>query len=358
MKKKIIIAIINALFLIAFLVCQLLSASIIMPMHNQQAAKAWAGQSGERFAQLSVFFPLSYSFTMDTLGSTRYTISNELTKASIAEERGRTLYADAWSAYGSVSIIGDRGTTPTTAPVIGVGGDFFLFHPLVLRSGSYLSPNDVMKDRVLLDEDLAWRLFGGVQLAGMEVLINNRPFAVAGVVSRESDFATAHVYDGGAGLYMPYEVLNEMMNGAARITSYEIVLPDPITDFGLNIISDIFMQDDIHIVQNTSRFSFGKLFEMIYSVEERSFTFGERSMRITAISYPYWENAARYAEDWLVLILAVSVLLLAFPAVCAVIYTVILIRFAIRKLKDLVRGIIKKRDARAYKRYKQKQDTL
>ena len=39
-----------------------------------------------------------------------------------------------------------NGKTNLTADAIGIGGDFFLFHPLTLLNGSYFSGNDLMKD--------------------------------------------------------------------------------------------------------------------------------------------------------------------------------------------------------------------
>jgi len=350
MKRNIIIVVLNALFLIAFIACQLISASIITPFHNQQAAKAWAGQSGERFAQLSVFFPESYAFDVTAIASTRHSINTKLLAASLESDQRRVLFTDAWAAYGEVSVIGNRGN-PVNASVIGVGGDFFMFHPLRLRHGSYLSPSDVMKDRVLLDEDLAWRLFGSVHLAGMEVLINGIPFIVAGVIERESDFASRKAYEGGEGLYMHFEALDAFMDGEAKIVSYEVVMPDPVSDFAFNIIDDIFDNDSIHIVKNTSRFSFSNQLELIRS-------FGERSIRTDTIVYPYWENAVRYAEDWLALLLVLSIIFLICPIVFGVIYAIKLLRFGARQLVKLIKRLIKKRDDRAYRRYKIKQDTL
>jgi hypothetical protein len=55
---------------------------------------------------------------------------------------------------------------------------------------------------------LAWKLFGGSNLAGMTVTIGDKPFVVAGVVKRESDKADKAAYDGGAGLYMLYDAYN------------------------------------------------------------------------------------------------------------------------------------------------------
>ena len=57
------------------------------------------------------------------------------------------------------SVTGDHGAAEVKA--IGVGGNFFHFHPLRLRSGSYIAEDDFMLDRVVLDETLAWQLFGG-----------------------------------------------------------------------------------------------------------------------------------------------------------------------------------------------------
>jgi len=347
MKKNIIIVSLNIFFLIAFLACQLISASIIKPFYNQQAARAWAGQSGERFVQLSVFLPDSSSFDVSSIMSTRASINTSLLTASLDTGGGRSLFADAWAAYGTVSILSDRGRT-TTASAIGVGGDFFMFHPMQLRHGSYLSPNDIMKDLVVLDEELAWRLFGATRVTGMEVLINGKPFIISGVISRESDFASVAAYTAGEGLYMSYETLDAMMDGGARIASYEIVMPNPVSNFALNIVSDLFSQDGIHIVQNTERFSAANQLSIIGS-------FGERSMRTDTTAFPYWENAARFAEDRLALLLLLSIIFMVFPVICAVIYSVKLIRFGIKQLKKAIKLYIKKRDDRAYQRYKANQ---
>jgi len=347
MRKKIIIIAVNIVLLITFIACQLISASIIMPLHSQKAAGAWAGQSGERFMQLSVFFPESSSFDTNSIRSTRASIDSSLLTASLESGRERSFYADAWAAYGEVSVVSDRGR-PANVSVVGVGGDFFLFHPMRLRHGSYLFPDDIMKDRVILDEELAWRLFGATNISGMEILINGKPFIIAGIVSRENDFASSRAYFGGEGLFMPFEALDAMTDGNTKIISYEIVMPDPINNFAFNIIDNIFNEDGIHIVKNTTRFSTANLFDNIWS-------FGERSMRSDTTVFPYWENAARFAEDWLSLLLIISIIVMILPTVFAVIYSVKFIRFGIKQLRKFIKNYIKKRDDRAYKKYKANQ---
>jgi len=334
---------VNALCLIAFIVCLSVSASIRTPLRSQQAAAAWAGQSGERFAQLSVFFPESSEFNEDSVRSLRASLDESLLGASLESTPGRTLYADAWSAETNITIISERDSP--TAKAIAVGGDFFLFHPLYLRDGNYISPNDVMKDRVVLDEELAWRLFGAVQVAGFEVMIENRPFMVAGVVSRENDFASFTAYEYGAGLFISFDTLMDMKEGEATISNYEIVMPDPITGFALKTLKEAIPDPGVHIVENSARFSLSNSFALIRS-------FGERSMRSEAIAFPYWENAARFAEDWLALLLALSLLFIAFPIVCAVIYGIKVIRFIVRHGADSFTKLLEVIEKRKYDKYR------
>lgn len=344
MKKYIIIIIINAFCLIAFAASLFVSNYIKTPLRSQQAASVWAGQSGERFAQLSVFFPESVPFGDDERHGLYSSLNRALLNASLESTPEFNLYTDAWSAEGTVTLISERTVSPVTAPVFGVGGDFFLFHPLNLRDGSYLSPNDLMKDRVVLDEELAWRLFGSIRLAGFEVLINNRPFTIAGVVARENDFASSRAYTAGAGLFMSYEALSDLQRDQARIVCYEIVLVDPITGFAYNALSELFTGSNVHIIENSVRFSYTNLFDLIRS-------FGERSMRMESISYPYWENAALFVEDWLALLLVLTIAFIICPIVFSVIYLVKLILYFIRRGKKSVRKMIDDIDQRKYEKY-------
>jgi len=328
--------------LLAFIACLIASGSIKGTLRSQQAAKAWAGQSGERFAQLSVFIPDSFVLSEETLYYLRGSIDSALVAASIEEDEGRTLYTDAWSAEGDVFVLGGRGSAPVKA--FGVGGDFFLFHPLKLRDGSYLFPDDLMKDRVLLDEELAWRLFGSVRVAGLEVMIGEKPHIIAGVVSREDDFASSKAYSYGAGMFMSYESLSEQTTGGARINCYEVVLPDPITGFAVSTLTDTFPDKDAHIIENSARYSLSNIFAAIGS-------FGERGMRTDGMIYPYWENAARHTEDWLALLLVLALVFIVCPVVCGVIYGVKVIRYLSKFVRSTILKRIEERDAREAEEY-------
>ena len=363
MKRKIILISINVLFVIAFFACIGISNAIISPLHSQQAATAWGGQSDGRFAQISAFFPTTHSFEESDVFALRHAVDNALQTVSISTDGENRVYTDAWSATGSVFITGAHDSLP--APVIGVGGDFFIFHPLRLRDGGYITPNDMMRDRVVLDEDLAWRLFGSAQLAGLEVLINNRPFIIAGVIARDNDFATRRAYSGGAGLFMSYEALSAMSEEPVQIVSYEIVMPDPITGFAFNTISEFFSNPDVLVIENSARFALSNAFSAVFSSAERAGDdsrllpmwgnstrfFGDRSVRADAITLPYWENAARFAEDMQAILLVISLILLICPIIFSIILLIKLIRFLFKRSKQKIRKTIDAHDRRAYEKY-------
>ncbi|MDR0952316.1 MAG: ABC transporter permease [Oscillospiraceae bacterium] len=354
MKKKIALIAVNSLLLIALAAALIASGMIRGTLRSQQAASAFSGESGESFAQLSAFFSEDSGFDENSIMSIRDAVEKALSDAAIDDESdendgggtndeggegGRVLYTDAWSAWGEVSLRSSLGSAQAKA--CAVGGDFFLFHPLYLRDGSYLSPDDLMKDRIVLDEELAWRLFGSVQLEGLEVMIGDKPFIIAGVVSREDDFASGKAYTDGAGLFMSIEALRELTEDTVHITSYELVMSDPITGFALKTLTDALPIADAVIVENSRRYTLESTFKNIGE-------FGERSIHADGMIYPYWENAARYTEDWLALLLVLTLLVALCPGVCAVIYGVKLIRFGIgRGKRALAKKIDKREDIKA-----------
>ena len=174
---------------------------------TQSAADVWRGGSGERFAQVSAFLPVNGRIDLDTIRSFRVTLEDAFVQNSIfapepdAQDPGADtsarLYADAYSGSTQLSVSG-KSPGSVTVTAIGVGGDYFLFHPLQLLSGGYVSDEDYMADRVVLDAQTAFNLFGSSDVAGMEVTINGKTFPIAGVVKSEDDFATAAALDAGA----------------------------------------------------------------------------------------------------------------------------------------------------------------
>ena len=296
-KKQLVWLLVNAGLAALALLCVWGLNAVTGALPTQSAAKAWRGTSEMRFAQVSVFLPEDEKIDQSSVESFRRTLDQKLIDASLEAPEGGRLYDDAYSGVKTV----------------GVGGDFFLFHPLTLRSGSYLTANDYMNDRVLLDEELAWALFGSYDVAGMSIQIGERTYPVAGVVHREDDFASKKAYQDGPGMFMSYDALNAISE--TKLSAYEIVMPDMISGFAESIVKAAFTGGKAAVVQNTGRYGALRLWKVLTA-------YGERSMNTRGIIYPYWENAARLTEDYAALLLLFAVLLAVCPAVCAAIWLV------------------------------------
>ncbi|MGI5976713.1 MAG: ABC transporter permease [Candidatus Limivicinus sp.] len=329
----------NIFLLLVALGCFIAVLVLSNILDSQKAAERWQGDSEQEFTQLSCFIPADRAVTLSDVMGFREAMMQKFKEASLDVSGDARLFADAWSCVNKVSVASSLGRGDVYATA--VGGEFFTFHPIKLISGSYISETDLMKDRVLLDEDTAWLLFGSTDIAGMTFKIEAKPFVVAGVIEREEDFASSKAYTEGMGIFMPYEAFLGLDSGAeppeaaptlktqpgepeggekpetqqdaaaprnTSIQCYEVVMPQPVKGFAEGIAKDKFPIGRGEIINNTRRYSFSKLFDMIGQ-------FGARSMQNRGIIYPYWENAARYIEDWAALLLFLSCAAAFIPAV-------------------------------------------
>ena len=340
----------------------LLACGLLIRLHvlkgtlpAQQAAERWQGGSGQSFSQVSCFVPVDEPVGLKDIYAFRYAMLDELRKAAL--DANESQWRDAWSAVGKVRVSGDR--MAVDASCIAVGGDFFFFHPLRLVSGSYIGEKDLMKDLVLLDEDLAWQLFGGTALQGMDLEIDGKPFVVGGVIEREQDAASRMAYTAGRGLFMSYEAYAELTGKEDAVTCYEAVMAEPVKGFAARVAREHFKLGRGEVLTNTGRFSAGRLLGLLKNADSRS-------MQSMGMIYPYWENAARVVEDRCMRLLLGALLALALPALTA---AVVLLRLLWRgkeeledsllpRAKDGIAEAVRKVQRRSWERKQRKQNGL
>ena len=322
--RRIALLIVCAALALSAAACFAAGALLGRTLSSQRAAERWRGESGLDFCQISCFVPVDETLGQEKIYQFRTDLLKRLHEAALDVDNEETLFVDAWSCTGKALATTDLGKGD--ASVIAVGGDFFQFHPLRLLSGSYIREGDLMKDRVLLDEELAWVLFGGIELQGLTLKINGVPFVVAGVIEREQDFASRRAYTAGMGLYMSYDAWKEL-KPTAGISSYELVMAEPVKGFTLNFAREKFPIGQGTIVQNTGRFAMGKL---LWLVTE----FGTRSMQKLGVLLPYWENAARCMEDTCALLVFLGWLFALTPAVLLAAALLRLLKRGREKLED------------------------
>ena len=350
--KQWCLLILNVVLVLGSVGCALGLGRVSGTLDTLTAARRFQGAGETRYAQLACYLPVDDGKTEDDIRSFRQSLESKMTEQSLEAAEGGRLYLDAYCGVTNLTVSSENSGS-TSVKAVGVGGEFFYFHPLNLRSGSYIKEGDLMDDLVLLDEELAWKLFGGTNLTGLTVTINDVPFVVSGVVSRETDFATEKAYTGDGGLYMSFSAMSRL-NENADITAYEVVMPNPITGYARGILSDAFPIGTGDIVENSSRYSLLHLWDVIKD-------FGQRSMRLNGVIYPYWENAVRLTEDYAALLLLLTVLLALYPLLTALVLIIRDVRRAYRfakvKIPEKVDEAVEKhREERLEKTFEKKEE--
>lgn len=306
------------------LVLVIVAHAKINALESQNAAERWQGDSEQKFAQVSCFIPIGSEIDIETVYGYRMSMIKAMEDASLDVKGDTMLWNDAWSCSGKVYVSGALGKGD--ASVTAVGGDFFNFHPIKLVSGSYFTARDLMQDRVLLDRELSWLIFGSSDVEGLSLDINGMNFVVAGVIERESDSASTKAYNAGRGLYMSYDAYKKL-NENAGISCYEYVMAEPVSGYARSTAETSFPVKDAEFVDNTQRFD-------ALSVMKLALNPLARSMQTAPIIYPYWENAARYTESVAGMLYVGAILLLLLPTGTAVFFAVRYIRRGKAKLDD------------------------
>ncbi|MCM1027020.1 MAG: ABC transporter permease [Roseburia sp.] len=314
--KKIVLGISGGISFLLFLILALTAGSLGREQDSQRMAKRWSEEGN--VSQVSCFFSVNAGISEDRIKEFEYSIDGALSDGGVQQESenpSARLWVSAYSADGQISISSDRASLQADA--IGIGGDFFLFHPQDLLYGSYFSGNDLMQDYCVIDQDAAWQLFGSNDVAGMVVYIRGIPHIVAGVVQRPEGRLIEEAGLDSTLVYVSYQTLSEL-GSCNGINHYEIVMPNPVSKFAYNYVMEHLgsSEKETEVVENTSRYSFLSRLKLIPR-------FGTRSMNGKAIIYPYWENVARGYEDILALMTLGELLFLAYAVILALVFFIL-----------------------------------
>lgn len=350
--KQIILAITTAFSLLVFVILTVVCSTLAGGLEAQNMAKRWSKDGG--VSQISCFFTQGSSVDENTIVGFEHALDAALQEASITLEStnaGARLWADAYSTSGKLTLVGASGQMEVNA--LGVGGDFFLFHPLKLLAGSFFSGSDLMQDHIVIDEDIAWQLFGSNDVVGQQVTIDGIPHLVSGVIRRDEGRMNDNAGNGSSIVYVSYETMSRglaMREQTAWISHYEIVMPSPVNEFALGMVRDHIGVDEnsMEIIENTTRYQLLPLFKILGN-------FGVRSMNGKAIIYPYWENLARGYEDILALLLIFRILFLLYPAVMFIVLIVWLWKHRKWHFHDVKDFVVRKMERLREKRKKKKE---
>jgi hypothetical protein len=224
-------------------------------------------------------------------------------------------------------------------------------------------------NQILVDEYVAWNLFGGDNIAGMKVWIGDDVYTVTGVVKCDDNQAAKEAYGEYNSVYVPMEAYSKASKKLASgedassglsgndtltdesegtvVTCYEAVLPNPIKNYGLNTVAEAaeihFLTDeekeslkssldfgDREILENATRFSRGSLYNRLKSKKYEV-------MKSNSRVYPYWENEARFEESYQIRVLRFDIIALVIFIVSFIGIGVIIYMSLKNKLHDVIK---------------------
>ena len=404
-KRNVILIILSSLFVIN-LILGAISNNIVALMPEMAGAERWSTE--HRMAQISLYFTEDQMVEAEGIKRLEYNIEKKLNDAGVTvetyldidpeelsskqqivetiriEDLGNEqsqpadnvptisdLYASCYSAQGIISItFEDR--TAENVNAIGVGGDFFIMHPLTLVNGTYFSDDNLMRDGIVIDEDMAWQLFGSSNIVGEMVTIGGIPHYITGVIHKDRGRMRKAAGLNDSYVYLSYDSLaryGDILSGktssqeiseegdtmlAGGINCYEAIMPNPVDGIAAKIVKESAGVDDryISVIDNTDRFSFFSLIRVIRD-------FGTRSMWGKPIFYPYWENTARGWEDVLALILFFRLICMGIIVVSITIWIVHLYRHKKWTAGSVLQYILdKKYDFESRRKYYEKENKL
>jgi len=332
--KRIIVICICLCFLFVAIILHGVRVHLVKQLKSQNVVSRWSEEND--WAQISSFFSVREDIQPEKIMQIRYTIQQKLKEESITvtdENSSARLYVDCYSANGEVVATNEENSFSGNA--YGIGGDYFIFHPLNLIYGNYFSESDLLDDYVIVDKEIAWKLFGSSNVVGEYISIQNIPHMIIGVYERDSDSMNQLAGNGEPTMYLSYHSLANY--GTNRgIKTYEIILQNPVTGFAKKFMDEVLAMDEdsVSMVENSSRYQLSSLWGIIRS-------FPVRSMSMNGIIYPFWENIARGYED-------VAVRLLKFEMVCFIIPFIYIVFLCLRIRKAIVEKLRERKNKKLY----------
>ena len=330
----------------------------------------------KKYTQVSIFYSEDAGLEFSDIKNIRNAIQKKLYADSLIENsksddslEGARSWIDAYSGHTYDDVRKDSNKVHVN--VYTVGGDFFQIHNMPLKSGSYLDMKSSDVNQILLDEYVAWNLFGGDNIAGMKVWIGDDVYTVTGVVKCDDNQAAKEAYGEYNSVYVPMEAYSKAGKKLASgedassglsgndtltdesegtvVTCYEAVLPNPIKNYGLNTVAEAaeihFLTDeekeslkssldfgDREILENTTRFSRGSLYNRLKSKKYEV-------MKTNSRVYPYWENEARFEESYQIRVLRFDIIALVIFIVSFIGIGVIIYMSLKNKLHDVIKRI-------------------
>ncbi len=257
----------------------------VSSLESQNAADRWRTEE-IRYSQMSAFISENAGFDIQSAQYSENSIIERLSVDSyVSDDTKRIAITNSVS---KTKMHFSTSFDSSEAEVFYTDSDHFIFHPHSFVYGWHYTGDEIMKNYVVLNEELAFRIYGGTNVAGMTVNVDGTECTVVGVTSGPVSFAERKEWNEKQPIAYVMQGFKEDYDNSLPIISYEVLLPDPVKDYASAIFKEALRidEDKVEIVENTGRGKYLKLLKELFS--------SDRSMvRENTVYYPHWENAAR-----------------------------------------------------------------
>lgn len=346
LKLSGICAILLAVSLVVIGVFELFVLQYKNKLEYLEAGERWSSD-GEKFAVINMYAEDGSAVSSDQALTWANSIDSGLLESSVTPADGARSWAYTYCASTTVSVKGSKSTV--NAETIAAGGDFFVFHPMKFVYGSYFLNDNSNPMGVVLDRDLAWKLFGAENIVGMTVTIGNEEFTVVGVTEPETDSGIyGYTYGERPRMYMSYAGYIKTVGNDNSITIFETALPNSVKGFAKNIFDGavIVNEDTTKVIEVTDRFSLINRYNNMKTLKY-SWIRGDK------IEYPYWENEAR-VYDFYCAIFMIFEVAFAVVLVVSLLVGMISLKFSEYSLIYDIKRLAQKKQKKRVKRHKRK----
>ena len=345
-----IVALVMAACAVIIGILELVVLALSAPVGFIRAGERWSA-SGEPYAVISLYTEDASAMSKDQVEQYASSMDAALRSASVeGSEKGR-VWTYAYSTDTLRSVKGPKSSA--NAVITACGGDFFIFHPLKFLYGTSFLNDASIPNGVVLDEDLAWKIFGATDVVGMTMSVDDLELTVVGIVTAErSSEAYQYTYGDTPRMYMSYSAYDKINGEASDITAYEVTLPNPVKSFAMNIFKTAVTanEDTTSLAETSARYSVADRFE---NMKQLKYSW----VRSNKVNCPYWENEARMIDYTCAIIMFFEVIFLA-VGVFSMLLSFILLRVSGFTLTDVVKNRYKKFEEERSKRPKRKKVTV
>lgn len=310
-------------------ILELVVLGISSPVNFIGAGERWSA-SGEPYAVISLYTEDGSAMSKDQVESYASSMDAALLSASVEGAENGRVWTYAYSTDVLRSVTGPKSSA--NAAITACGGDFFVFHPLNFIYGTSFLNDASIPNGVVIDENLAWKIFGAIDVVGMDMSVGDVTLTVVGITAAErSSEPYEYTYGDTPRIYMNYSAYYKINGQAADITTYEVTLPNPVKSFAMNIFKTAVTvnEDTTSLSETSARYGVANRFENMKQLKY-SWVRGDK------VSYPYWENEARMIDYTCAIIMFFEVIFLAI-GVFSMLFSFILLRVSGFTVTDVVK---------------------